>query len=189
MNTFRTATRRIHARRYAASLDRREPIRARRHLAGVEARLFVAAAIVCAAIFAGSFAVGRVGRTASSAREAGPLAGPVGSVGSPIPTRLSSAPTIQIEAPAPPPPKAAHQPATHTPVEEGRAIVAPAPPTSPTPPAAASPEPAAQAPPANPPQPSTPSAAPPASSQRSSAGSSSGAAPASETGKSFDTSG
>ena len=187
MNTFRTATRRIHARRYAASLDRREPIRARRHLAGVEARLFVAAAIVCAAIFAGSFAVGRVGRTASSAREAGPLAGAFGSVGSPIPARLSSVPTIQIEAPAPAPPKATHQPATQTPVAEGRAIVTPAPPTSPTP--AVSPEPAAQAPPANPPQPSAPSAAPPAPSQRSSAGSSSGAAPASETGKSFDTSG
>jgi hypothetical protein len=189
MSTFRSATRRIHTRRYVASLDRGEPIYAGKQYAGVEPRLVVAAAIVCAAVFAGSFAVGREGRTASSAREAAPLAGSVGSVGSPIPARLGGAPPIQIEAAVAPPPKATRQAVARAPLAEGRAIVAPAPPTSPPPPTAVPTQPAAQAPAASPEQRSAPSAGPPASSHGSSGGSPSGAAPPSESGKSFDTSG
>ena len=88
MSTFRPATRRIHPRRYRASPDRPVPIRPREDRSGIEPRRVVAAAILCAAIFAGSFAVGREGRTAASHGEAAPLAAPLASVGSTIPARL-----------------------------------------------------------------------------------------------------
>jgi hypothetical protein len=190
MSTFRPATRRIHPRRYRARPDRPLPIRPREDRSGMEPRRVVAAAILCAAIFAGSFAVGREGRTAASHGEAAPLAAPLASVGSAIPARLSSAPAIQIEAAATPAPNtlAAGLGTRHAPLPEARAIVAPVPPTESPPPAAVSPRPAAEAPAASAPQPSAPSAAPPASSNGSPAASPTGAAPASET-KSFDTSG
>jgi hypothetical protein len=192
MSTFRPATRRIHTRRFRGSPYRPEPIPARKFHAGVEPRLFLAAAILCAAIFAGSFVVGREGRTTSSHREAGPSAVPLVSAGSPIPVHLSSAPPIQIEAAAAPAPNAVaagkgttRHAIARAPLAESRAIVAPVPATSPPPPAAVSPQPAPEAPAASPQQPSAPSASPPAATH----GSSSGSAPASETGKSFDTSG
>jgi hypothetical protein len=163
--------------------------------AGVEPRRFAATAIACALIFAGSFALGREGRSAGSHREAGPFAVSVVSVGSPIPAHLTSAPPIQIEAAATPARNpveagkaATRQTIAHARLAESRAIVAPVLATS-RPPAAVSPQPAAEAPAASPQQPSAPSAAPPASTQGSPSAARSGVAPPSETGKSFDTSG
>jgi hypothetical protein len=191
MNTFRPAARRLHTRRFQAINDLRLPIRVRKQLAGLEPRLFLAVVVLCAAIFAGSFALGREGRTTSSHREGSPSAVPVVTVGSAIPAHLSSAPPIQIGRATPKPNAveavkgATRQAVAHAPLAESRAIVAPVPATSALPPASVSPQAAAEAPAASPRQPSAPSAAPPAVSH----GSPSGSAPASETGKSFDTSG
>jgi hypothetical protein len=189
MNTFRLPTRRIHPRRYPAGLDRPAPIvPARKYRAGVEGRQFLALAAVCAAIFAGSFAVAHEGSTASSPPEAGPWAVPVVSAGSAIPAHLSGAPTIEIESAAP----RAHavhaatgQAVARAPLAEGGAVVSPAlptssPPATPVSPQALAPSPREQAP---------PSAAPPASSGGSSGAAPSSATPSREAGKSFDTSG
>jgi hypothetical protein len=184
MNTFRLPTRRIHARRYQASLERVEPIHARNYRAGTGGRQFVAVAAVCAAGFAGSFVVAHEGSTATSPREAGAWAVPVLSAGSPIPVHLSSAPTIVIEPVVARPAPAVHaptaQPVARAPLAENRAVVSPVVP-SPAPPAAApAPSPREQAP---------PSAAPPPSSGGSSGASPASATPSPEPGKSFDTSG
>jgi hypothetical protein len=188
MNTFRLPTRRIHARRYQASLEHPEPIiPARKYRAGVEGRQFLALAAVCAAIFAGSFAVAHEGSTASSPREVGQWAVPVVSAGSPVPVHLSSAPTIEIEPVVAPRPHAVHaatgQAVARAPLAEGRAVVTPALPTSRSPATPVSP----QAPAPSPREQAPPSA--PAPSRGSSGASPASATPSPEAGKSFDTSG
>jgi hypothetical protein len=195
MNTFHLPTRRIH-RGYEASLHHPAPIPpARKYRSGVEARQLLALAAVCAAIFAGSFAVAHQGSTPSSPREAGPWAVPVVSAGSPILVHLSPAPTIEIEAPVVAPrPQRVHAPTgqavARAPLAEAR-TVSPALPTSPPPaapvaPQAPAPTPREQAP--SPPEQAPPSA-PPASSHGSSGSAPASSTPPPEAGKSFDTSG
>jgi hypothetical protein len=145
VNTFRFATRRINTRRYQARTDRRLPIRTGGYHARMGGRELLTAMVLCAAIFACAFVIGRDASSSTSApREGGPWGIPVVSTGAAIPTRLSTAPPVQIEAPAPvrPAPKAqVHSGATKAPVlapvAEGGAAVAP---VSPPPaPAAAAP--------------------------------------------------
>ncbi|MCW3028075.1 MAG: hypothetical protein JWN81_1286, partial [Solirubrobacterales bacterium] len=103
-------------------------------------RELLTAIVLCAAIFGCAFVIGRdASSTTSAPREGGPWAIPVVSAGTPIPTRLSSAPPVQIEVPAPvrPVTKAHGHSATGVapapaPLAEGGATVAPVSP-APTP--------------------------------------------------------
>ena len=200
MNSFRSTTRRINPRRYQSRPFRRERVitgahhthadpRERVQAAGYHARMgageLLTAIVLCAAIFACSFAIGRDASTASAPREVGLWAVPVPSAGVGIPTRLSKAAPVEIEpVPVPRPAKAhvnsggsgasAAPVVTPAPIAEGRTPVAPVP--APTP----APTPSHAAPVS--PQPRT--QAPPASSGGGGSGTSSP-----EAGKSFETSG
>jgi hypothetical protein len=191
MNTFRLPTRRIH-RGYEPGLERPAPIPpVSKYQSGLAARQLLAVAAACAAVFAGAFAVAHKGATTSSPREAGPWAVPVVSAGSPIPGHLSSAPTIEVEAPVVAPPRAhpvhaaTGQAVARAPLAERAPVVSSPPPSSPPPAAPVSQEAPASSPPAQAP----PSAAPPAPSHESSGASPAPATPSPEAGKSFDTSG
>ena len=179
MNSFRSSTRRINTRRYQSRAVRRERSfaggyharaerRERVHAGGYHARMgfreLLTAIVLCAAIFACSFAVGRDASTASAPYEVGPLALPVSSTGTAIATRLSKAPPVEIEVPPATRPAKAHgnsgggaattAPAVSpAPISEGRATVAPVtstPAPAPSHVSPASPQPRTQAPPAAP---------------------------------------
>jgi hypothetical protein len=99
MSTFRPTTRRIYPRRYR--LGRPQEIHATRDADRSNLRGLVVAALLCLTVFAGAFALGHDGRTATATREAGPWAFPAVSAGAAIPARLNGAPAISVEAPRP----------------------------------------------------------------------------------------
>jgi hypothetical protein len=209
MSTFRPATRRIDPRRYRASrleriyrrawperryrLGRPEEVHATREADRSNGRGLVLAALLCAAVFAGAFALARDGRAVSAPREAAPWAFPADSAGAAIPLHLSGAPQIKVEAPRP---KARTN--THSQAAEGGGVVATRPTlataplaegTTPAPAAPTPPPVVTRSEPATPPPAEAPAATPRSSPSTppASKGGSSGA-PA-ETGKSFESSG
>jgi hypothetical protein len=120
----------------------------RRALVRIDPRALLVVAALCATSFAGAFAVGRLARSGGATREAAAPIVPVVSAAGGIPTRLSSAPTIQIQPPpsvvrrssAPPPALAAPLPGPSpqpfvTPATGSEGAAAPAPEPAPAAPA------------------------------------------------------
>jgi outer membrane biosynthesis protein TonB len=210
MSTFRPATRRIYPRRYRLGqreerryrlgrregrsyrLGRREEIHATREADRSNLRGIVIAALLCSTVFAGAFALGRDGRTASGPREAAPWTFPAVSAGAAIPVHLAGAPPITVEAPSP---KARTN--TRSQAAAGRVVTSPAVATQPlaegnapvTPAAPTPPPTVTHSEPATPPPAPAPAATPRPSPSAPAARKSSGAPAPAEPGKSFESSG
>jgi hypothetical protein len=200
MSTFRPATRRIYPRRYRLGrpertyrLRRREEIHATREADRSNGRGIGISALLCAAIFAGAFALGRDGRTASAARESGPWAFPGVSAGAAIPVHMSGAPPVTIEASRP---RARTNTQSQAAAGSGAVVTTPtvasqplAEGSTPTPVAPTPPPVVTHSEPASPPPAQAPAPTPRSSPSAPPASKSSGAPAPAEPGKSFESSG
>jgi hypothetical protein len=139
-------------------------------------------ALLAAAAFGCSFALGRVSRSSTAARGESPPSLAVATVSAAIPARLSGVQPLESTLLPPPPPKPAVKAATPAPAPASEAPSTPAPRSS----EASPPAPAAASPPAEQPAPA-PAPAPAPRSAPSGGGSQH--APASPSGGSFESSG
>lgn len=74
----------------------RQRIRMGRDAGGIDRRGFPIAMVLCVALFACCFAIGRAASAGSAPREAAPASLPIAFTGTAIPVSLSSAPAIEL---------------------------------------------------------------------------------------------